>query len=72
MTGVIVNLQLSKGFGFVLPDGCSDRQGHAHFFHATDVPEGLFYSLTLQQPVEFESVSTAKGLRAKKVRPAKL
>jgi cold shock CspA family protein len=70
MTGVIVDLMQLRGFGFVLPYGCTDRWRDAHFFAHVDCESGTFDALRIGHVVEFEPTYGDRGLRAANVRRA--
>jgi cold shock CspA family protein len=74
MIGRIVELTLARGFGFILPDGCTHRFEDAHFFSHYACQTGLFSTLRVGQLVEFESTTSDRGngLRAQNIRPANL
>ena len=64
MTGVIVNILLNQGFGFVR--GVDNVQ---RFFHRLNfIPPEAFDHLRAGQGVTFDSVQHPKGLRAVNVR----
>ncbi len=64
--GVIVRLNLDKGFGFIASPGQPDA-----FFHFKDLGDELEFDGTLEQrSVRFDLTTTSKGLRAVNVRPA--
>lgn len=63
MNGVIKNLRLENGFGFISPeDGGKDV-----FFHASDLVDAKFDELTPGLAVSFEMGESAKGPKAVKV-----
>jgi len=64
MTGVVVRVLLSKGFGFV-----RGADGLSRFVHARDVvPIQAFDTMREGQAVEFEPTQTERGARAVDVR----
>lgn len=59
MTGVVVRLFVSKGFGFV-----RDEQGYTRFIHANDFTHRWEYDLLHEgKVVQFTPVETDKGLK---------
>lgn len=73
MTGVIINILLNKGFGFIR--GTED--GQSRFFHVSNVkPITAFESMHVGMQVEFTPFMTdngkGNGFRALEVRPVPL
>ncbi len=65
MTGVIVRLNISRGFGFI------ERQhGPDTFFNVSDLVGLDFDEMLVDRRVEFDQVEAPKGPRAKRVRAA--
>jgi CspA family cold shock protein len=60
MQGIIKNLRLDKGFGFITPS----EGGKDVFFHASDLKDIDFDSLTTGTVVSFEMGESAKGPKA--------
>jgi CspA family cold shock protein len=60
MQGVIKNLRLDKGFGFITPS----EGGKDVFFHASDLTDIDFDSLVVGTEVSFEMGESAKGPKA--------
>lgn len=54
-----------KGFGFIVDD-----QGKDVFVHYTEIQDSGFRTLKEGDPVSFELIEDAKGLKAKKVAKA--
>lgn len=61
MRGVVVRFNHDRGFGFIRPD----EPGDDVFVHVTDVPNRQ--PLAVGQRVEFDAVSTRKGLQARNI-----
>jgi CspA family cold shock protein len=61
--GTIKKIVSDKGFGFIGGD-----RGDV-FFHHSAVEGGMFESLQVGQPVEYEEGQGPKGPRAENVRP---
>ena len=69
MFGVVKNIKADRGFGFIMPDGCRERED-SHWFHAKNLIGVPFDERLQGQRVEFDSVNNAKGLVAEYVRLA--
>jgi cold shock protein len=61
MTGTIKRVNLSKGYAFLT------ATGQDYFIHRSEMVNQDFELLWEGAPVEFEGVSTPKGLRATRV-----
>jgi CspA family cold shock protein len=68
MTGCIVTVNFSKGFAFILPDGCEPFAGHNHFAHKSDFAGAEFFGVKRGDRVAFDSAHGPRGLRAENVR----
>lgn len=67
MQGVVVRINVDRGFGFIR----TDQTGPDAFVHFRDLAKGLEFDETLiERRVEFDVVTVEKGLRARNVRPA--
>jgi len=65
MQGMVTNVKLDRGFGFILT-----ADGRSIFFHRDDLAELLPFDQTLvHRRVEFEIQSTRKGPKAVKIKP---
>lgn len=63
--GVITNLTLDRGFGFIEANGRRDI-----FFHCKDLVDMEWTEQLTEQRVRFDISQTPKGPRAANVRPA--
>lgn len=63
MTGMVTNLHLDKGFGFI-----KGADGVEYFFHRTALQNGAFDELAQGCAVTFEVGRGPKGPRAEDVR----
>lgn len=64
MKGQIKSIQKEKGYGFIKIEGDYRKE---YFFHRSGV-QGLIEDLNPGDRVEFDEVSSPKGLRAENVR----
>ena len=62
-SGKVVNLNKEKAYGFIKPEGKTDKAENI-FFHKNDMIDFKFEDLAYNDIVEFEIKDTAKGLNA--------
>jgi CspA family cold shock protein len=62
MTGTIKNINLEKGYGFIL-----GQDGKEYFFHSSALKNCDMTTLQRGSDVTFEEVEGTKGLRAEDV-----
>ena len=62
-SGKIVNLNKDRAFGFIKPEGKTDRADNV-FFHKNNMIDFKFEDLELNNIVEFAIKDTEKGLNA--------
>ena len=63
-SGLVANINVEKGYGFVHPDGCGDNM----FFHFKSMVECDISDLAVGSPVSFSVVATDRGPNAVAVR----
>jgi len=61
-SGMIVFVHQYKGYGYILPDGCSYKSDYV-FFHANGLSDSEFKDIREGTSCRFTEITTEKGKR---------